>query len=99
MGRAEKRAEERWVAKQFNKDAAAMRAWYEREIERQVEERTDVLFALFCLAMHETFGFGAVRCKRTLEWIDRECQSWLQFKTTPRELNNRVLNEVKLRLK
>ena len=54
-----------------NKQKAAIREEVAEEMRRQGEDSARRIYKLLCVALHEQYGFGRVRCMRLIERISK----------------------------
>lgn len=54
-----------------NKQKADIREYCANEMREQQKENTRRMMKIFCVALHQTFGFGKDRCIKALEAINQ----------------------------
>lgn len=93
MNRAQKRA----LAKINRSDIKAAEERIMKHQEKVLnDERVETIFCLFALALHQLYGFGAIRTNRVLLAVDANMKAWREGRIGYKDLRAKVNDEIGL---
>lgn len=93
MNRAQRRA----LGKVNKRDIDdAVRHLENRQNKLLIEDRAEAMFVCTALALRKLHKFGARRCKKVLDEIDREMLPWINGEVTLEDLKERAAEEIGL---